>query len=55
METKLIIWDEAYDEQVMSVNNEDNVEKLFGRKVVVLEGGFRQTLSGVKRDQDFIF
>ena len=54
METKLIIWDEApmmnklcfeaFDKilrVIMKAKNEDNVERPFGGKVVVLRGDFR--------------
>jgi len=62
METKLIIWDEApmmnklcfqaFDRRlrdIMRARNEDNADKPFGGKVVVLGGDFRQILPVVRK------
>jgi len=62
METKLIIWDEAlmmnklcfqaFDRtlrDIMRATNEDNADKPFGGKVVVLGGDFRQILPVVRK------
>ncbi|XP_027932723.1 uncharacterized protein LOC114188325 [Vigna unguiculata] len=62
METKIIIWDEApmmnklcfqaFDRtlrDIMRATNEDNADKPFGGKVVVLGGDFRQILLVVRK------
>ena len=62
METKLIIWDEAHMmnklcfqafdrtlRDIMRATNEDNADKPFGGKVVVLGGDFRQILPVVRK------
>jgi len=52
LHTKLIIWDEALDRtlrDIMSSQDENNKDKPFGGKVVVLGGDFRQILPVIRK------